>query len=126
MKTLTILCITTFSIFCSQTVHSQNITKNRVIILSDIEADPDDAQSFVRLLLYANQIDIKGMIATTSCWQKSRVAPESIKKIVKAYGNVQANLNKHETGFPTENELLLTIKQGLAKYGMLWVGTGPD
>ena len=126
MKTLTILCITTFSIFYSQTVHSQSVTKNRVIILSDIEADPDDAQSFVRLLLYANQIDIKGMIATTSCWQKSRVAPESIKKIVKAYGNVQANLNKHEPGFPTENELLLTIKQGLAKYGMLGVGKGQD
>ena len=97
-----------------------------MIILSDIEADPDDAQSFVRLLLYANQIDIKGMIATTSCWQKSRVAPESIKKIVRAYGYVQANLNKHEAGFPSENELLLTVKQGLAKYGMSGVGTGQD
>jgi len=126
MKTLTILFITTFSILFSQTGYSQNSTKNRVIILSDIEADPDDAQSFVHLLLYANQIDIKGMIATTSCWQKSRVAPESIKKIVKAYGNIQANLNKHESGFPTENELLLTIKKGLAKYGMHGVGRGQD
>jgi len=66
MKTLTILFITTFSILFSQTGYSQNSTKNRVIILSDIEADPDDAQSFVHLLLYANQIDIKGMIATVS------------------------------------------------------------
>jgi Protein of unknown function (DUF1593) len=126
MKTFAITFLTALSIFLSQIGHSQNITKNRVIVLSDIEADPDDAQSFVRLLLYANQIDIKGMIATTSCWQKSRVAPESIKKIVKAYGNVQANLNKHEQGFPNENELLLTIKQGLAKYGMLAVGKGQD
>jgi hypothetical protein len=50
-------------------LHGQeNIKKNRVIILTDIEADPDDTQSMVRLLLYSNQIDIKGLIATTSCW----------------------------------------------------------
>ena len=41
--------------------------KNRVIILSDIGADPDDSESMVRLLLYSNEIDIEGLIATTSC-----------------------------------------------------------
>ncbi|MDZ7879937.1 MAG: DUF1593 domain-containing protein [Saprospiraceae bacterium] len=126
MKAISILLFSFLSLCFFQKAFSQTDSKNRVIILSDIEADPDDAQSFVRLLLYANQIDIKGMIATTSCWQKTRVAPESIKKIVKAYGFVQPNLNKHEAGFPTEKELLLTIKQGLAKYGMLGVGSGQD
>ncbi|MDZ7899221.1 MAG: DUF1593 domain-containing protein [Arcicella sp.] len=126
MKPISILLLAFLSLFNFQKAFSQTNSKNRVIILSDIEADPDDAQSFVRLLLYANQIDIKGMIATTSCWQKTRVAPESIKKIVKAYGFVQPNLNKHEAGFPTEKELLLTTKQGLAKYGMLGVGKGQD
>ena len=126
MKTLPFLFLAILSVHFSQQGYAQTNTKNRVIILSDIEADPDDAQSFVRLLLYANQIDIKGMVATTSCWQKNRVAPESIKKIIKAYGSVQPNLNKHELGFPTENALLLTVKQGLAKYGMLGVGKGQD
>lgn len=126
MKALLFLFIAILSVHLSQQSYAQTNTKNRVIILSDIEADPDDAQSFVRLLLYANQIDIKGMIATTSCWQKNRVAPESIKKIIKAYGRVQPNLNKHELGFPSENALLLTVKQGLAKYGMLGVGNGQD
>ncbi|WP_220398887.1 nucleoside hydrolase-like domain-containing protein [Flavobacterium cellulosilyticum] len=51
----------------SISVKAQNIQKNRVVILSDIEADPGDTQSFVRLLLYSNEIDIKGMFATTSC-----------------------------------------------------------
>ena len=32
--------------------------KNRLIVLTDIEADPDDTQSMVRLMLYANEIDI--------------------------------------------------------------------
>lgn len=126
MKRSTFLLLTIFLGLCFQSGYSQAIQKNRVIILSDIEADPDDAQSFVRLLLYANQIDIQGMVATTSCWQKSRVAPESIKKILKAYGSVQPNLNKHEAGFPTENALLQTVKTGLAKYGMQGVGKGQD
>ena len=42
-----------------QPVFSQSIHKNRVIILSDIENEPDDTQSFIRLLLYADVIDIK-------------------------------------------------------------------
>ena len=104
----------------------QTIQKNRVIILTDIEADPDDTQSLVRLLLYSNQIDIKGIIATTSVWQKNRVAPESVRKIIQAYGKVQANLNKHEPGFPGSDALLEMVKSGPAKYGMLGVGKGQD
>jgi len=100
--------------------------KHRLIVLTDIEADPDDTQSLVRLLLYANEIDIKGLIATTSCWQKTRVAPESIKKIIQAYGKVQPNLIKHEAGFPSAEALLMLVKQGLPKYGMLGVGDGKD
>jgi Protein of unknown function (DUF1593) len=76
--------LTVFFLFFSLSIPSltgQTTPKNRVIILSDIEADPDDTQSFVRLLLYSNQMDIKGMIATTSCWLKNRVAPESIPTV---------------------------------------------
>lgn len=30
---------------------------HRLVVLTDIEADPDDSQSLVRLLLYSNRID---------------------------------------------------------------------
>ena len=86
----------------------------------------DDIESFVRLLVYANVIDLKGMVATTSIHKKTSVAPESIRKQVRAYGKVQANLNKHETGFPNEKTLLALVKQGLPVYGMLGVGDGKD
>ncbi len=109
-----------------QSGFSQKSQKHRVIILTDIEADPDDTQSLVRLLLYSNQIDIKGLIATTSCWHIDIVNPESIEKVVHAYGNVQANLKKHEPGFPTADALLKLVKSGLPKYGMLGVGDGKD
>ncbi len=110
----------------SQSLCAQSGQKNRVIILTDIEADPDDTQSLVRLLLYSNEIDIKGLIATTSCWHKTIINPESIKKVIQAYGEVQAKLIMHEAGFPSEEALLMLVKEGLPKYGMLGVGDGKD
>jgi Protein of unknown function (DUF1593) len=114
------------SLFLCSSISGQSTQKHRLIVLTDIEADPDDRQSLVRLLLYSNQIDIKGLIATTSVWQKNRVAPESITKIIQAYGKVQANLNKHEPGFPGEKSLLLLVKHGIEKYGMTGVGKDLD
>ncbi|OWW26382.1 hypothetical protein B4Q04_01490 [Zobellia sp. OII3] len=105
---------------------AQEEQKNRVIILTDIEADPDDTQSLVRLFLYANQIDIKGIVATTSCWLTSNIHPESIEKVIAAYGKVQPNLLKHEAGFPDAETLSSLIKKGLPKYGMKGVGKGMD
>ena len=100
--------------------------KHRFIVLTDIEADPDDTQSLVRLLLYSNEIDVKGLVATTSCWKKTSVAPASIKKVIQAYGKVQPHLAKHEAGFPMADALLKLVKSGLPKYGMLGVGEGKD
>jgi hypothetical protein len=112
-------------IFCNS-IDAQVIQKNRAIILTDIEADPDDTESLVRLLLYSNVIDIEGIIATTSVWKKTSVAPESIKKVIHEYGKIQPNLVKHEIGFPDAEELLKKVKYGISKYGMLGVGEGKD
>ncbi|MBX2877274.1 MAG: DUF1593 domain-containing protein [Saprospiraceae bacterium] len=100
--------------------------QHRVIILTDIEADPDDTQSLVRLLLYANQIEIKGLVATTSCWLQSQINPESIRKVIRAYGEVQPNLLLHEKGYPDADALLELVKEGIPKYGMLGVGDDQD
>ncbi|WP_276166061.1 DUF1593 domain-containing protein [Zobellia alginiliquefaciens] len=104
----------------------ETLQKNRVIILTDIEADPDDTQSLVRLLLYANEIDIEGIVATTSCWLKNSIHPESIQKVLKAYGKVQPNLKNHSSEFPEVEELTSLVKKGLPVYGMLGVGEGKD
>lgn len=105
---------------------AQPTQKHRLLVLTDIEADPDDAQTLVRLLLYANQIDIEGLIATTSVHQRSMVAPESIRKIIDAYGEVRGNLAEHEDDFPEANALRAFVKQGLPIYGMEGVGPGKD
>ena len=123
MKTtfILILMILSFQNLCAQIDQ-----KNRAIILTDIEADPDDTQSLIRFLLYSNVIDIKGLIATTSTHQKNNVHPKSIRRVIEAYSKVHANLMKHETGFPFADSLLLLVKEGLPEYGMKGVGEGKD
>ncbi|MEL7534789.1 MAG: nucleoside hydrolase-like domain-containing protein [Bacteroidota bacterium] len=125
MKTIVVLSLF-MGIFLGPSLFAQSPVKNRVIILTDIEADPDDTQSLVRLLLYANEIDIKGIVATTSCWQKEKIAPESIVKVLNAYGEVQPNLLLHDPQFPSESALQKRVKKGLPLYGMLGVGDDKD
>src|SRR6185312_6905902 len=105
---------------------AQSSKKLRVVVLTDIEADPDDSQSMVRFLTYCNEWDVEGLIATTSIHQKTRVAPESILKVLDAYEKVQPNLLKHEPGYPTALVLKAKVKKGLATYGMEGVGAGHD
>lgn len=40
--------------------------KTRILILTDIGNEPDDSQSLVRFLLYSNEFDVEGIVATTS------------------------------------------------------------
>lgn len=103
---------------------AQETSRHRLMVLTDIEADPDDAQTFVRLLLYSNEIDIEGLIATTSTHQRTRVAPETLHRIIDAYGKVQGNLLKHDPDFPEAEDLHAIVKQGLPLYGMEAVGEG--
>ncbi|HLP24761.1 MAG TPA: DUF1593 domain-containing protein, partial [Acidobacteriota bacterium] len=100
--------------------------KPRVFALTDIENEPDDAMSTVRFLTYANHFDIEGLVATTSIHQKNRVAPDRIRRIVAAYGKVRDNLEQHESGFPTGEQLLALVSEGLPRYGLEAVGAGHD
>ncbi|MCC9654297.1 nucleoside hydrolase-like domain-containing protein [Rhodopirellula halodulae] len=114
-----------FGICVSVCLHA-SADNPRLFVLTDIENEPDDAMSMVRLLVYANQIDIEGLAATTSVHQQRRVAPDRIRKIVKAYGEVRDNLEKHEAGYPTAQALLDCVSEGLPVYGMQGVGEGQD
>ncbi len=124
--TKNIFSIFFITIFFSCHVFAQSHKKPRVLVLTDIEADPDDTQSLIRFLTYCNEWDVEGLIATTSIHQKKRVAPESILKILEAYKKIQPNLLKHEKGYPTAEELKAKVKRGLAMYGMEGVGDGKN
>ena len=86
--------------------------KPRLFVLTDIGNEPDDQMSLTRLLLYSNEIDLEGLVATTSCWQRDKVSPEIIEKVLSNYGRIRSNLLTHAEGFPTLDYLLALVKSG--------------
>ncbi|EOO02647.1 putative cellulose-binding protein [Phaeoacremonium minimum UCRPA7] len=102
------------------------VSKPRLFVLTDIANEPDDAQSLVRLMVYANEFDIQGIVATTSVWLNDTTRPDQIHDIVSAYGEVLPNLRKHADGWPDVDYLQSVIASGLPVYGMDGVGGGKD
>ena len=96
----------------------------RLVVLSDIGNEPDDQMSLVRLLTYSNEIDIEGLVATTSTWQRSTVHPETMHELIAAYGEVRPNLLRHAQGWPEAKKLDALVAAGQPAYGMAAVG--PD
>jgi hypothetical protein len=96
--------------------------KPRMIVISDIGNEPDDQMSLVRLLLYSNELDIEGLIATTSTWQKTAIHPETMRKLVEAYGQVRPNLLLNAKGWPEAQELMSRVYAGQTAYGMAATG----
>lgn len=96
----------------------------RVVIMTDIDNEPDDAESMVRFLTYANEFEVEGLIATTSIHLKKHPVPSRIREIIGAYAQVRKNLLLHEPGFPTAQSLLSVVSEGPDIYGMAAVGDG--
>jgi Protein of unknown function (DUF1593) len=99
--------------------------RTRLVVLTDIGNEPDDQMSLVRLLLYSNEMDIQGLIATTSTWKRAVVSPEMIRSVIDAYGRVRDNLLLHEPGWPTVDALNGVVAAGRAAYGMTGLESGP-
>jgi len=102
----------------------ENLDKPRVIVLTDITNEPDDEESMVRFLVYSNEYDVEGLIATTSVWLRDKVRPENIRERIEAYGQVRDNLLKHAPGYPAKEHLLSVTRAGLPRFGMDGVGFG--
>jgi Protein of unknown function (DUF1593) len=99
-----------------------HVDKPRVVVMTDIANEPDDQMSMVRLLVYANQLDIEALIATTSTWMRATVRPDVLHKVIAAYGQVQARLDAQSPGYPTAAALDALVVKGQEGYGMTAVG----
>lgn len=102
----------------------------RLCVLTDIGGDPDDQQSMVRLMVYTNEFEIEGLIASAAGipgqLKEARTRPDLIREIVVAYGKVRKNLARHADGWPTEAELAGRIKSGNPQRGREHIGDGHD
>jgi len=126
MKLTKILIVLFANLSCMFTYAQEISVKKRVLVLTDIENEPDDTQSLIRFLTYSNQWDIEGLVATTSVHQKNKIAVGKIKEIVGAYGKVRPNLLLHEKGYPETEYLMGITKAGYPEFGMNAVGKGKD
>jgi len=98
--------------------------KPRLLVLTDISNEPDDEESLVRLLVYANEFDMEGLIATTSTWLRAGTREDLIRRDIDAYGRVRDNLVQHASGYPNAEALLAVTASGQSRYGMAAVGEG--
>jgi hypothetical protein len=103
------------------TLHAE---RQRVFVLTDIANEPDDEESMVRFLVYANEYDVEGLVATTSTWLRNRTREDLIRRQLDAYAQVRDNLSKHATGFPTKEQLVAVTFSGQPAYGLAAVGEG--
>lgn len=100
--------------------------KQRVIVLTDVTNEPDDQQSLVRFLVYANEYDIEGIVATTSTHLRNQVRIDKIEELIQNYGKVKTNLDKHAVGFPSLEYLKSVATLHLPLFSMEGVGEGKD
>lgn len=110
--------------------------KPRTIVTTDGEID--DVDSFIRMLLYANEFDIQGLVISSSMWhykgdgkgtlftsemdmtKKLYGAIPSLRwpgtewmnPLIDAYEEIYPNLSKHAEGFPTVDRLRSLVKVG--------------
>ena len=98
----------------------------RVFVLTDIENEPDDTQSLVRLLLYANELDLRGLVATTSVHMKQGTHAESIRRVIARYDQVLPRLRRHDAGYPDTAQLLARVADGQPGYGIGATGAGRE
>ena len=66
--------------------------RERVIVLTDISNEPDDEESLVRFLVYSNEYDVEGLVATTSQHLRSKTREDLIRRQISAYSNVSKTL----------------------------------
>jgi hypothetical protein len=102
----------------------------RLAVLTDIGGDPDDQQSLVRLMVYANEFEIEALIATASGTPgelpQAVTRPDLIREVIRGYEQVLPNLKKHASPWPEADSLRQRVKSGNPQRGRKHIGAGRD
>lgn len=78
---------------------------------ADRTSDPDDIQSMVRFLLYTNEFHVEGLVVSSATFANI-ARKQNIVDLLELYGNVDENLRKHDTRYPTAGNLRSVTFQG--------------
>ena len=74
-------------------------------------SDPDDVQSMVRFLLYSDEFDVEGLIASAGTFANI-ARKQNILDILDLYSQAFPNLSKHDSQYPTAEKLRAVTWQG--------------
>jgi hypothetical protein len=74
-------------------------------------SDPDDIQSMVRLLLYTNELDVEGLVASAGTFANT-ATKQNILDILRVYDQVDENLRRHDPRYPTADHFREITWQG--------------
>jgi hypothetical protein len=95
-------------------------TRLRYIIETDAGGDPDDEQSLVRFLLYANEWDVEGIIANRAQARDGenrnpeRTGLGIVRAQLKAYAECYPHLVQHDPRYPAPSQLFERTVAGYA------------
>jgi hypothetical protein len=126
------------------TTSGKNARRLRVIMTTDFppigvvkdgnvpnhqKSDPDDMQSIVRFLLYANEFDIEGLVISSGTF--ANVArKQHMLDVIDVYDRVDENLRKRDPRYPTPEHLKSVCFEGRSgtwgKKGTESIGEGKD
>jgi Protein of unknown function (DUF1593) len=138
MKNQLLLRLVLSFLFLGQNIYAQknSAPKPRTIVTTDGEID--DVDSFIRMLLYANEYRIEGLVYSSSMWhykgddkgttfvsemdmtkkmygEKTSLrwpGTQWMQELIAAYEKVYPVLNTHAAGFPAASYLRSLIKVG--------------
>ncbi len=94
--------------------------------------DPDDLQSLVRFLLYSNEFEVEGIIASSERIDDGRSKiwvnrDYTIHRVLDKYDEVDENLRLHDPYFPTASYLKSKVRKGYSHpSGAALPGPGKD
>ena len=123
MKTLTLFLLIAVTIAVAD-------DRPRLLVTTDIGGDPDDQQSLIRLMVYANQFEIEGLVASASGvpgeLDHAITRPDLIREIVEAYGEARPRLQRYEADWPMAETLLAVTTSGNPQRGLDHIGEAHD
>lgn len=123
-------CSLGYSCFLSLAIMDTVFAAPNVIVTTDIGGDPDDSQSMRRLMLYANEFHLLGLVASATGTPNdalaSQVRPDLIRNIIDDYSSVYPNLRLHSDSYPAPDYLRSIVKAGNPNRGTSAVGPNHD
>lgn len=78
---------------------------------ADHTSDPDDMQSIVRFLLYANEFDVEGLVVSSGTFA-GIARKQNMLDVLAVYDKVYPNLKTHDPLYPTAAALSKVTFQG--------------